>query len=174
MNKYSCKACNYDTDRLFNYNKHKSSKKHDLISKLYINNNIIHDDNNESYNDNNNISNDDSNVNNDENNESNDEHKKKCNYCLTLISKSNMSRHYKSCIKYINHDTSADILLDSQKICRWCSKILDKSNISRHYNTCKQKDNNLKISQNNNELQSEIIKCLKNILDGNIDITTSF
>jgi hypothetical protein len=95
MGKYTCSLCDYETDRIFNYNKHLSSLKHVNINGVDINklscnfcSKMIYKSNMaRHYKSCKNVKPDLSNI----------ENKIQCIHCIKYIYKSNMKRHLLSC-----------------------------------------------------------------------------
>lgn len=62
-----------------------------------------------------------------------------CKFCTKIISKSNISKHYKLC--KLRTDIVHDIADYPNKVaCTYCSKLIHKTNLSRHYKICKSND----------------------------------
>jgi hypothetical protein len=152
MNKLNCNSCNYNTDRLFNYNKHLLSKKHIKFEQLYKKSTFTKIDENEGFDDNG-----DDNEGFDDNDDFNDVNDGftndvicivdtshlLCKFCTKKIRKSNMTRHYKTC-KYKKVNIYDGIKLNhNQTSCIHCSKPISINNKARHQNNCKHKKNNL-------------------------------
>jgi hypothetical protein len=123
MTKLNCSMCNYDTERLFNYNKHLTSTKHiknielkktkdlykyDFKDKKYDSKDKKYDSKDKKY-DSKDKKYDDEEKKYDSYDKCNiRQNKINCKYCLKLINYTNMSKHHKICKKknVISNDLS--------------------------------------------------------------------
>ena len=163
----NCKHCTYNSNRLYNFNRHMMSKHKE------INDNIITNDNNNVCNDNNNVCNDIKNVCNDNNNVCNDNNNvcndKQCYKCNKILSsKQYLKKHLLICNG-----------LSNPFECHLCHKILsDRTSKFNHLKICKGKENSkvLIIKEKENELiesnKNEIIT-VNNTLNKINNITTN-
>jgi hypothetical protein len=163
----NCKHCTYNSNRLYNFNRHMMSKHKEINNHILINdNNNVCNDNNNVCNDIKNVCNDNNNVCNDNNNVCNDKQCYKCNKILS--SKQYLKKHLLICNG-----------LSNPFECHLCHKILsDRTSKFNHLKICKGKENSkvLIIKEKENELiesnKNEIIT-VNNTLNKINNITTN-
>ena len=128
-----CKYCTYNSNRLYNFNRHMMSKHKEINNRNFINydKNVCNDDKN--------VCNDDKNVCNDDKNVCSDKQCYKCNKILS--SKQYLAKHLLICKG-----------LSNSLECHLCHKILsDRTSKFNHLKTCKGKEKE-KEKENSNEL----------------------